>query len=283
MRLCRPTFAVTLLSMAGAAISPARADDVKRECVDAATLGQTLRDAGKLLAAREQMLRCARDECSVVRPFCARWLNEIEGQIPSVVVRVLDPDGNDRTDAKATMDGRPLKLDGKPTLLDPGQHLLVIEAPNAVRKEQKVLLVDREKSRLLNIQIASARPPGESHPAAPTPRSQGGIPTGVWILGGFGVAALGSGAYFGITARNELEHLKNSCSPSCTDAQTKTGRTDALVADISFGVGAAAIVGALVWAIMSPSRESASQKTSFSGVDVRPVAGGWFLSSSVRY
>src|SRR5215510_3782007 len=110
---------LAFLSVTGLVTGPLYADDVKRECVDAATLGQTRRDEGKLLAAREQMVRCSREECTVVKAFCARWLTEIEQQIPSVVVRVTDSDGSDRTDAKATMDGRSMRLDGKPMSLDP--------------------------------------------------------------------------------------------------------------------------------------------------------------------
>jgi hypothetical protein len=269
---------LALLSVTGLVTCPAYADDVKKECVDAATLGQTRRDEGKLLAARDQMVRCARDECTVMKSFCARWLTEIEQQIPSVVVRVVDSDGTDRTDAKATVDGRPVKLDGKPTLLDPGEHLLVIEAPSAPRKAQKVLLVDREKSRLINIQLPSKK----QGQASSTPADTGGIPTGVWVLGGIGVAALGTGTYFGLQARSQLEHLKTECSPDCPEERTKPGRTDALLADISFGVGAAAVVVAIMWAAFTP-QDKAPQKTGNATLDVRPVAGGWAIGTSFSY
>jgi hypothetical protein len=276
------TLAMVLVSTGAIAISPARAEDVKKECVDAATLGQKARDGGKLMVAREQMVRCARDECSVMKSFCARWLTEIEAQIPSVVVRVVDSDGTDRTDAKATMDGRALKLDGKQTSLDPGEHTLVVEVPGAPRREQKVLLVDREKSRLVSIQLPSkGRKSTEGESTTPA-ASQGGIPTGVWIVGGLGVAALGSAAYFGLTARNQLDHLKNDCSPNCTDAQTKPGRTDALIADVSLGVGVAGVVGALLWAALAP-RETSVQRGSVAPFEVRPVAGGWFAGTSFSY
>jgi hypothetical protein len=276
---------IAFLSLAAAAL-PARADDVKKECVDAATVGQTKRDEGKLLAARDQMLRCSREECTVVKAFCARWLTEIEAQIPSVVVRVTDADGSDRTDAKATMDGRAVRLDGKPLSLDPGEHTLVVEAPESPRKEQKVLLVDREKSRLLNVQMPTkkkAQAMAEAHPSA-SPQGKGGIPSGVWIVGGLGVAALGNGAFFGYLAKKELNHLQDDCSPNCDNSRTKPGRTDALIADISFGVGAAAIIGAIIWAAASPpSTEGASRKASLPRVDVAPVQSGFYATTSISY
>ena len=279
---CR-TRVIAFLSIAGAVVPSARADDVKHECVDAATVGQTKRDEGKLLAARDQMLRCSRDECTVVKAFCARWLTEIEGQIPSVVVRVVDSDGSDRTDAKATMDGRPMRLDGKPMSLDPGEHMLVVVAPDAPRKEQKVLLVDREKSRLVSIQLPTKKrgqAAADTSSSAPPPK--GGIPTGVWILGGFGVAAVGTGVYFGLTARHQLNELQTNCSPMCPESSTTSGRRAALLADIGFGVGGAAIISAILWGALSGGASPAHQ-ASLPRLDVEPIPSGWFATTSFSY
>jgi hypothetical protein len=275
---------VLLALVAVTAASAAHAAGVKKECVEASTIGQTRRDEEKLLEAREKMLLCARDQCpSVVRSHCARWLTDIEAQIPSVVVRVLDADGSDRVDAKATMDGKPLNLDGKPVMVDPGEHVIAVEAPDAPRKEQKVLLVDREKSRLLNIQLPSKKKADAAvvnASATPTPARR--IPTGAWIVGGVGLAGLASAAYFGLAARKQLDVLKNGCSPDCTDAQTKPGRTDAVIADVSLGVGLAGVVGALLWVAFAPPSGSAPQ-SGLSDFTVRPVAGGWVTSASVVY
>src|SRR6185295_5001517 len=132
----------------------ARAEDTKRACIAASTLGQTLRDEGKLVDAREQLLRCSREDCpGVVKAYCAEWLADIETQTPSVVVRAMDAAGNDRTDVKTSIDGRPIKLDGKPISLDPGAHIVSVETPEGWRRDQKVLIVVREKSRLLTIQV----------------------------------------------------------------------------------------------------------------------------------
>src|ERR1700753_253840 len=77
-------------------------------CVAASTQGQTDRDEGRLLAAREQLLMCAREACpSIVRKSCADWLSELSGRIPSVVVRVQEAGQRDVTDARVTLDGRP--------------------------------------------------------------------------------------------------------------------------------------------------------------------------------
>src|SRR5258708_17774735 len=84
----------------------ANAQDVKHECIAASTEGQTLRKDEKLLEARDQILVCARDVCpGIVKSHCARWLTEIEEQIPSIVVRAQNAAGADLTDARLTIDG----------------------------------------------------------------------------------------------------------------------------------------------------------------------------------
>src|ERR1700678_4573205 len=92
----------------------AKADDTVRVCIAASTDGQTLRKQGRLLAAREEMIACARDACPpIVRSHCARWLSEVDAATPSVVVRAEDPAGADVMGARLFIDGRPGKLDGQ--------------------------------------------------------------------------------------------------------------------------------------------------------------------------
>jgi hypothetical protein len=61
----------------------ARADD-KQVCSEAYELTQSLRHQGKLSAAREQAITCARDVCAeFIRNDCARWQKEIESSAPT--------------------------------------------------------------------------------------------------------------------------------------------------------------------------------------------------------
>ncbi len=256
--------------------SIARADDTKRVCVAASTLGQTLRDEGKLMDAREQLLRCSREDCpGVVKAYCAEWLADIETQTPSMVVRVVDSAGNDRTDVRTSVDGRAIKLDGKPFSLDPGEHTVSVETPEGTRKDQKVLIVVREKSRIVTIQIAGsgASEPSDAiaKPAAelsPAPAAKSGIPTGALVVGGIGVAALGSALYFGLSARSQYEDLK-SCSPRCNPADTDAGHQKAVIADVSLAVGVAAVAGGVLWAVLAPKSDRGAHATSIR-FDVRP-------------
>jgi hypothetical protein len=268
------------------------AGNQKKACVDASTKGQTERDAGHLLEARTQFLQCASDECpAIVRKSCGEWLADVEERIPSVVVTVLDASGQDLTDAHLSIDGQPVELDGRPVQLDPGPHTLLVTHPSGA-EERKTLLAEKEKSRLIRVQlgeeeaVASGAPePDPSEQASPpsdgAPREDGpGVPVGVWVLGGVGVAGLGAFTYFGITAKGEYDDLENSCSPGCTDAQTETGRRNALLADISLGVGVAALAGAVTWLIIAKKKKPDESSTS---VNLAPSRAGAVLSVSGRY
>jgi hypothetical protein len=136
------------------------------------------------------------------------------------------------------------------------------------------------------------RDPGA--PPEPPPRGRQ-VPPGAWILGGAGLLSLGAATYFAVAANSDLNQLRATCSPHCSQAQTNPGRTDALVFDVTLGVGAAALAGALVWAIASPSHAraiggAARQGSAFGAwaarlprFDVRPVAGGALGALTLAY
>jgi hypothetical protein len=268
-----PAVAASLLLLAQAA--PARADDgVVRSCIAASTEGQTLRKQGKLLEARTQMLSCARDVCpGVVRSHCAHWLSEIEEQTPSVVVRAQGASGDDVIDARVAIDGKPGKLDGQPVPLDPGDHVIAVDAGRGGRTEERVLVAAGETSRLITLHLHAEGSPGSTaHQSLPS--SEAGatrnVPLGAWILGGVGVASLGVATYFTLAAKGDLDDLQTSCSPHCTQAQTQPGRTDALAGDVLFVAGGAAVLGAVLWAAIAPS----SARRPSTALTVMPLPGG---------
>jgi hypothetical protein len=266
------------------------ADDAKRACVAAATEGQTLRQQDKLLEARDALRTCAADSCpSVVRSHCATWLSEVTALIPTLIVRVQDDKGADVLDARVSVDGRDWSI-GRPEPIDPGEHVVEATPARGERQRTKVLVVDGDKSRVVTIRIAEpiapARPPARTPTAATTPSdttTSSGIPWGVWVVGGLGIAALGTSATFTVLAKNQLDMLRGTCSPNCTSAQTQTGRTDALVADVSLGVGSAAVAVAVLWAVLSGSSK-APQPTGFAPwVEIGPMAGGGAVGVRATY
>lgn len=228
----------------------AQPDQKKLACVTAAEQGQVARDQGRLLEARKLLLDCASDACpSVVSKSCTHWLSELTPRIPSIVLRVVDGSQHDRTDAQVQLDGEPIPLDGRPIVLDPGVHHIVVSAPSAQPTEQTILAVEREIERLVRVHLQ----PTAAAPKAPNQPSLR-IPTGAWIAGAAGVLAFGSFAYFAVAASNDLADLKRTCAQTCTDAETRAGRSQALAAQVSLGVGVAALAGAAIWTLLAQER-----------------------------
>jgi len=266
----------------------ARADDTVHVCIAASTAGQTFRKDGKLLAARDQMIACARDACPpIVRSHCARWLSEVEAAIPSVVVRAEDTNGADVIDASLSIDGRPGKLDGQPVRLDPGEHLVAVESADGAHKEERVLVAAGEASRVVTLRLPA--PASATTPSAPPVPSESAppaagttyVPAGAWVLGGAGILALGAATFFGVSANSDLNGLNATCSPHCAEAATDPGRTDATLFYVFVGVGGAAVATALVWGLAFPSHATAA--VSAPRVELRPVAGGALMSLQLSY
>ncbi|MCA9526709.1 MAG: hypothetical protein KC549_10505, partial [Myxococcales bacterium] len=82
------------------------------------------------------------------------------------------------------------------------------------------------------------------------PRETGsGLATGGWILTGVGVAALGGGVFFGLSASQDADDFKASRSLSEKKSLRDDGEGKALIADILMGGAAAAITGLVLVAI----------------------------------
>jgi hypothetical protein len=264
-----------LLSMPTQALAAGNAE-TKKACVTASTEGQTARDEGKLQTAKERLLACSQEQCpSVVRKSCEQWLADVNERIPSVVVRLQDADGNDITDVAGSLDGNPITFDGRPIVLDPGQHVAKLTTADGRKAEQKFLVAEREQSRLINVRLPAVQREPVTASASTTPEGKGfSPPTGAWILGGVGVVGLASFTYFGLKAKGDLNDLKGSCSPNCTSDQTSSGRNAATVADVSLAIGSAALIGAVVWTLLAPSQ---SEKQSAS-LGVVPTPNGAFAT-----
>jgi len=256
--------------------------DPKAACAAAAERGQTDRDEGRLLDARRQLLTCADDACpAIVRRSCAQWLSEIESRIPSIVLRVVDASDRDLTRASVSVDGAPIALDGRPIALDPGQHRIEVKVEQKPRPTAyEFLAVEGESTRLVRIELADSAPTAAQVAAAaalsaPAPSKQPRdssfvIPTGAWILAGTSALALGSFAYFGVSAANDRADLAHDCSPTCTRAQTRSARDKALAADLALGIGLATLAGSVAWVWLaqpSPARPDVS-------ASIAPVPGG---------
>jgi hypothetical protein len=233
--------------------SPAAADD-KQECLDAHAQAQLLRRAGRFSSARARLATCSVAKCPpLVANDCTGWLAELDAEQPTVILAAHDEAGRDVGVLRVTLDGRPLAsaLDGRPIEVDPGRHVFRGEYSGGRSAEVSVVVRATEKDRVIRLDLPPAPPPPP--PAAGGQTSQeakGGWPPLVYVLGGVGVAALGSFGFFAIHGRSDESHLSSTCRPNCAEADLASVRRSYVVADISLGVAVVAL-GAATWVLLS--------------------------------
>jgi hypothetical protein len=67
------------------------------------------------------------------------------------------------------------------------------------------------------------------------------------VLGGLSVASFGVYAGFGVAAKSAVDDMRAGCAPTCASSRVDDARRDLVVANVAFGVGAAALgAGAIV-------------------------------------
>ncbi|MGO8998550.1 MAG: hypothetical protein ACLQVI_34955 [Polyangiaceae bacterium] len=287
---------IAALALALSATSAGRAwADDKEACVTASDQAQTLRDDGKYRAARAALLTCSRDVCpAIVRHDCQKWLSELDALQPTLVLGARDPKGNDFPGTHVALDGTPFvdHLDGKPVAVDPGEHVLRYEAPGATPVEQTVVARVNEKNRMLTVILmpreaaapAPVSPPPPVEPKAPPSESLlSRVPVPAWVFAGVTVVAAGGFAGFGISGVNDVNNLRATCAPNCTQAQVDSARTLLNVADVSLGIGVVSLAVA-TWFFFHPKAPHAAGAT---GLDVRPDVqarpGGGVATISARF
>jgi hypothetical protein len=292
--LIRPSH--VLWGIAAGAILPrsnaAAADKASLACIQASDEGQTARDSGNLLRARELFAKCADPKCpAMIRRDCTSWVEKVEPHIPSIVVGARDAQGHDVLDATVTVDGQPVdKAQAGPLELNPGPHLVRWEGVGEP-VEMRIALRPQEKNRAV---IATLTRPGGS-PGATTgstndqpaqfgadkgqePASSGGLPAASYVFGGVGVAALGVFTYFGLRAKHDSNALHDGCAPGCSHADVQALKTKMLLADVALGVGIVGIAAATFFAIRGESAPKSAWQ-----LDVAPEVGGASARIDVRF
>ena len=245
----------------------ARAADTRQACVAAADLGQTQRDQGKLVEARESFVTCARDGCpTVVANQCAAWLVDINREIPTVSLRATDAAGKELTDVQVFVDGvvTVKSLDGRAVSINPGVHRMRFTHVGDPDVEQELVIHAGEKVRPVEVRVGS-KP--EAAVAVPPPLHEGSEGHGFRfpILAGvsFGVSAasfITMGALVGTTA-SDVNHLRATCAGSCSPSDVSSANTRIVVANVAMGLGiATAVAGAATLLVVNLTRSGDAEK-----------------------
>lgn len=130
--------------------------------------------------------------------------------------------------------------------VDPGVHEVEASAPGRVSWKEKVEVAEGEEKKVSIPALQPEPTPASSGSALPPePPPKRSVPTGTWIAGGIGVAALGVGSLFGLRAisrRGESdEHCRGSlCDPTGVELNDEAKKA-AVVSNVAFGVGAVGV------------------------------------------
>ena len=238
-----------VLAIAAAAVlatTPASAGSESAACIASAEQGQRARYDGKLRAARDAFVVCARATCpSQIHEDCTRWIAEVETSLPSVVPGAQWSDGRDVLAVRITVDGVAVEANGRAIPLDPGEHELVATHPDArAPVTQSFVVREGEKNRSVRVGL-EPRPVAIAAPS-PARATRRPVPTASWVLGGVAVAGVGAAVGLWLSGRSGLDDLRAQCGHRCASEDVDGERTKLLVGDVALVAGAVAL-GAATW------------------------------------
>ncbi len=206
--------------------------------------------------------------------------DELKGKLAYLKIQVAQPVPQDFTIER---DGRPVAAAvwGVPTPVDPGSHEIVARAPGhhewahaqVVQAEPGTVTVEVPMLELKAPETTAAPPPpmiapptpGPVAPAEPAVEDTGtsagsSQATWGWVVGGVGVAALGAGGIFALSARSSDREADSHCrpeNPSLCDAQGvelgEDANSAATMATLLGGGGLALVTTGVVILLTAPS------------------------------
>jgi len=228
-----PRRLLTAFMLAGALLvaQSVAAEPSEDECISAIRVGQNLREAGKLLAARERFGVCVAMSCPpLLRGDCGKRLAAVVQATPTLVFEATDGAGNDLSSVHVTVDGAPLtdRLDGAAIPMDPGEHRFTFEAEGGPKNEKTIVVREgvRDRHERVVLGAASVAPPGVAAPPAAA-RSDGGTQRTIgFSLGGAGAVGIVVGSVLGLVASSTYNQAASGCrnGGTCTQADAQHGQ-----------------------------------------------------------
>ena len=249
-------------------------------CASDYEAAQVAAKSGKLTSAARLATSCARDACPMyARTECLKLVEEYTAQIPSIIVVARDGEGCDTTNARVSVDGtlRLEKVDGRALEVDPGEHVVRVEAVGAPPEEQRIVAVQSEKDRPLKFGSGRAaechKPGGSAPPPKQVRATRSGVTVAGMVVGGIGLAALTASAGLGIAGfvqRGELD----ACIP-CSERQIADVRRTFIIGDVFLATGAALVATSIVLLVVGgqASEPEAKPKKAVS-LTAAPLWGG---------
>jgi hypothetical protein len=265
--------------------SSASAKPSKDQCIDADTLAQELRRAGKLLSARAALQVCIDPACpGLVREDCTERLDELTNAIPSLIFSAKDGTGRDLRAVSITIDGQQSvdHLDGSAIDVDPGEHTFHFQAAGLPPATLKLQIREGERRRYKEILLGSPAAQPASSPQPGTASGDGSAQgSGInaetearasssgstqrllaWSALGLGATGIVVGTVFGLKSKSKHDDAK-ACTTTCPDEPSYQANEDAMkfgnISTVSFILGAAGLAGGVtLWLTAKPRQTNSS-------------------------
>jgi hypothetical protein len=194
----------------------------KAECAEAYESAQETRASGQLRKTQERLEFCAQTECpSFVQRDCARWLQEVQRELPSVRITARDWGNDGEAGFRVTLDGQALSpaVAKQAISLDPGRHEFVFERAGREPVTRTILAQQGIQNRVLLVDFQPAVAPDGSPADTGEPGSSSGLRPYAYAAWAVGAVGLGTFAILGTIGRSDKEALKDDC-PNVTDDPT---------------------------------------------------------------
>lgn len=211
---------------------------------------------GRLLEAREALRSCAEEGCpTFVRNDCMRWLDEIQGQIPTVVFEALGDEGP-IADVEVRVGDRIVTrhLDGKPIEVSTGISEFTFTQPSGQQTVVRVSIRPGESNHVVSADFRQASAPTSPPPSVQQPLEAKPIamvdarpiPALAIAAGATTLIATTMGVALGTAAKVKEGEAAGSCAPDCSDGVVSEISNYALAADVAFGVAIASGITTVV-------------------------------------
>lgn len=200
--------------------------------------------------------------------------HDLEAKLPHVII-----DASAEPSAVVTLDDQPIGSGafGTPMPLDPGDHVVRATAPGKKPYVESLTAPNGATEQTVRIPALEAKepePPPLEAPAPPNP-SPSTQRTWAWVVGGAGVAMIGTGAFFGVSAFSDKKTVESQCNsdtsrctPTGSNAKTSLSTAETVSTIAALGGVAAIGVGAYLWLSGGPHSSPSAQPAT--GLRVEP-------------
>lgn len=224
--------------------APPSTVDAKSVCLESFGRAQRMRREAMLLEARQELLACAQDGCfDAVRVKCMQWLEEVDSDIPTLVIAIKDKSGETPRDARVLIDGggASAALGGRALEVNPGTHEMSVTLPSGERMVKSVTILQGQKNQSVVFDFTPPEEPMNTLPPQVIVRD-GSTNVPAVVAFGVGGAALVAGIITGVVALRDGDDKAKNCDEIGCDSGDIDDYTLAHVSTASFvlaGVGAA--------------------------------------------